>query len=78
MVDAVDHLAALLRDAGAVVTLDYDRSTALPCVCCGSTDEPRTLVTLGRWAVDVGARGRRGDPIDRPVCLRCRKEVPRG
>lgn len=76
--NAVAQLAALLGRVGAVVTLDYDRSTALPCVCCGTTDEDRTLVTLGRWAVDVGARGRRGDPIDRPVCLRCREEAPRG
>ena len=64
-----------VREVRPVVTLDYDRSTALPCVCCGDRNGPHTLVTLGRWAVDVGARGRRGDTIDRPVCLRCRKRL---
>lgn len=71
--DAVDRLIALLKRANAVVTLDMERSTALPCFDCGTTDQPRDLVKVGVWTRSVGARGSAGDDILRPICPRCRR-----
>lgn len=56
MADAVAQLAALLGRVGAVVTLDYDRSTALPCVCCGTTDERAWCLGGLHWNWIVFAR----------------------
>jgi hypothetical protein len=69
--DPVAELSDLLRDAGARPTLDMERSTALPCVRCHTTSEPRDLVRIGTYTRPMGGGLRPGDAITRPMCKAC-------
>ncbi len=71
MASPVEQLAELLRRAGARVTLDMERSTALKCYFCGTMDAPRRLFEVGTWLEDGPGNQRRGDPIERPCCVQC-------
>lgn len=64
-------LCKLLEESGARVTLDPHRSTALPCVVCGTSDEPRDLVAIGTYTRRMGGGIEPGDAIMRPMCARC-------
>lgn len=61
--DPVKMLCVALRRSGARVSFDRGRSIAHPCTFCGRTDEPRNLVTIGRYTS--------GEELTRPVCARC-------
>ncbi len=67
---ATDLLAALIEEAGLRVTLDPERSIALPCVVCGTTDQPRTLLVIG---YNLALK----EPLRRPVCAECEAEMPK-
>jgi hypothetical protein len=68
--DPVAELCALLKEIGARVTFDPERSVAKPCMICGKTDVPRTLVEIGTWSRRIGGHAI-GDPIARPMCAAC-------
>lgn len=70
---ATDKLIELLREAGARPTFDRERSIALPCVICGTTAQPRDLVTVGTYTRRMGGGIQPGDRIDRPMCMRCQE-----
>jgi hypothetical protein len=69
--DAIAALDAALKAAGGRPTFDPHRSTAKPCVLCGTTSEPRDLITIGTYTRHMGGNLRPGDKIDRPMCARC-------
>jgi hypothetical protein len=69
-VDSIAELVELLREAGARVTLDAERSIAKPCVVCGST-KPRELIRIGRYERRMGGNLLPGDAIMRPMCADC-------
>jgi hypothetical protein len=66
----VARLAALLKEAGARVTFDPERSIAKPCIICGTLERPRDLVAIGTFARPIGGH-LPGDAITRPMCAIC-------
>jgi hypothetical protein len=70
-VGATEDLFSLLEEIGATPTLDHARSTALPCIFCGRSDQPRQLVDVGVWTVNAYGGMRAGDAITRPLCPDC-------
>jgi hypothetical protein len=70
--DAVEELGRILQEVGARPTYDPERSTAKPCMVCGTTDEPRDLVRIGTWTRCVGGHIP-GDAITRPLCAECER-----
>ena len=69
-----EKLVALVEQAGAVITLDYQASTALPCFLCGSFSKVRRLFVVGHHTKEslVGTVGHNvGDRMYRPVCFSC-------
>lgn len=73
MTDAIEELAEVLRQVGARPTLDRLRNFTHPCYSCGTTDEPRELVEIGRYSRPrIGGSCQVGDAIRRPLCADCR------
>lgn len=62
--DAIMQLCGALDAAGAKVTFDSGRDITKACTFCGTKDEPRELVDIGRYF--------NGDMLTRPVCARCK------
>jgi hypothetical protein len=70
--DSVHQLDALLVEANAHVTFDYDRNVTYPCVVCGERFKSRSLVTIGVYTRRMPGNLQPGDAIVRPMCARCR------
>lgn len=70
MDDAFAKLGEILREVGARVTIDMDRSIAKPCMICGTKAKPRDLIVIGTWTRPIGGH-RIGDAISRPMCADC-------
>jgi hypothetical protein len=68
--DAVAELSRILKECGARVTFDPERSIAKPCMICGTTEQPRDLVKIGTWSRHIGGHAI-GDAITRPLCASC-------
>lgn len=62
--DPIVELGKLLDAANLRITFDPKRNFMDPCLDCGTTREPRTLV-------DIGWDESRQDEITRPMCFRC-------
>lgn len=71
--DPVKALGLALEACGAVPTFDRHRSTADPCVVCGTNDVPRDLVQIGTYTRRMGGNLKPGDRIMRPMCASCEK-----
>ncbi len=68
----VSRLGALLGDAKLCWNFDRDRDITKPCIVCDGQDEPRALVVIGTYTRRMGSNIAPGDPIERPMCERCR------
>ncbi len=71
--DPVAELAEVLRACGARPTMDAARNVTLPCVLCGESKAPRTLVKIGTYTRRMGGNLQPGDAITRPMCQCCVK-----
>lgn len=72
--DHVAKLGELLREIGARVTFDPERSIAKPCIVCGTTEQPRDLVQIGTFTRPLGGHAP-GDKITRPMCATCEERT---
>ncbi len=62
--DVLVMLCRLLEEANLRITFDIKRNIMDPCLDCGTTREPRTLI-------DIGWDAARQDEVTRPMCFRC-------
>lgn len=72
--DFIKELGEILEACGARVTFDKERSTALPCISCGTKASQRFLRVVGHWIRDQG-NTLIGDPVARPLCASCAHEI---
>jgi hypothetical protein len=63
-----EEIDALLSEALSKVSVSFDRGRdgTKPCTFCGKSDEPRVLMTIGRYMNN-------GALLTRPVCPSCAK-----
>lgn len=64
-------LGGVLLRTGGHVSIDRHRSENYPCYRCGEDEQPRTLVTVGRYTCFMFAGTRIGEAIRRPLCTPC-------
>ena len=71
---AVDQLVELLKQAGARVTYDSERSIEKPCYVCRTVTVERKLVAIGKFTRCIGGH-HPGDQIMRPMCESCEEKT---